>query len=366
MKRKSAVPVLSKGKAMLAMYDPMFEEDAGEKAVRCVEPGVFFPGDEWDADKEEFEEVERPVGLNYEFIEICGGAAVVTKELIQLGVICGPVIDVSVSKQFDLREHRVIEWIMFLLEEDRLMSFLVSPPCTSFSPAAHPCVRSYKIPRGFNQADPKVKFGNQLAFAALALMFVALRMNKCGLLEQPRRSKMRWLDEWQRLLLLGAKETYTASCMFGSIHQKEFALLGANMHVELLHRACSRDHQHVVIQGQFTKPSATYCAGLALALAIFFKDHIVAVKLARARLDTRTEGLEDLLSNDFCIKLPWQVHSAWEWQGRSHINVLELAAVVKMMRDVAREGGDRRQVVFVDSNVVVSIYGCEEDPRHSP
>lgn len=64
MKRKSAVPVLSKGKAMLAMYDPMFEEDTGEKAVRCVEPGVFFPGDEWDADKEEFEEVERLVGLN--------------------------------------------------------------------------------------------------------------------------------------------------------------------------------------------------------------------------------------------------------------------------------------------------------------
>ena len=193
--------------------------------------------------------------LRYEFIEICGGAAVVTKELIKLGVVCGPVIDVSISRQFDLRNYRVIEWIIFLLENNRLQSFLVSPPCTSFSPAAHPCVRSYQNPRGFDQENPKVKFGNQLAFAALALMMVALRlrMKKCGLLEQPRRSKMRWLKEWKRLLELGASETYTASCMFGSIHQKEFALLGVHMHVGLLKRKCSRDHEHVVIQGSVHK-----------------------------------------------------------------------------------------------------------------
>ena len=39
----------------------------------------------------------------------------------------------------------------------------------------------------------------------------------------------------------------------------------------------------------------------------------------------------------------------------SHINVLELSAVVKLLRDLARDGGDRRQVVFVDSQVVLCV-----------
>ena len=354
-KVKSAAPVLSRTKAMLSVYDPMFEEIADSVALGGNENALGCVVETEQASSFESEAIPRPIGLSYEFIEVCGGAAVVTKELLRLGVVCGPVIDVSISKQFDLRQHRVIEWIIFLMEEDRLMAFLVSPPCTTFSPAAHPCMRSYSMPRGFDQSNPKVRFGNQLAFASLTLMMTALRLGKFGLLEQPRRSKMRWLQEWQRLLELGAKETFTASCMFGSIHQKEFALLGANMHVELLHRACSRDHQHVVIQGKLTKPSATYCDGLALAFAIFFRDHIQALKAARGRLSTRTEGLEDLLSNDVCIRLPWKVHSAWQWEGRSHINVLELAAVVKLMRDLAKNGGDRRQVVLVDSQVVVSV-----------
>ena len=191
MKAKSSSPVISRTQAMLSMYDPMFEENAEGKAGQYEGAG-FLEEDFAENDGSAAQNaVPRPLGLRYEFIEICGGAAVVTKELIKLGVVCGPVIDVSISRQFDLRNYRVIEWIIFLLENNRLQSFLVSPPCTSFSPAAHPCVRSYQNPRGFNQENPKVKFGNQLAFAALALMMFALRlrMKKCGLLEQPRRSK---------------------------------------------------------------------------------------------------------------------------------------------------------------------------------
>lgn len=61
---------------------------------------------------------------------------------------------------------------------------------------------------------------------------------------------MRWLRQWRRLLLLGAREAFLASCMYGSIHQKEFVFVGANMKVELLDRGCSRDHPQVRIEGQ--------------------------------------------------------------------------------------------------------------------
>ena len=33
---------------------------------------------------------DRPIGMKFEFIEICGGAGVVTKELIALGLAVDP------------------------------------------------------------------------------------------------------------------------------------------------------------------------------------------------------------------------------------------------------------------------------------
>ena len=167
-----------------------------------------------------------------------------TKELIRLGVCCGPIIDVSLSPQYNLCRRRVVEWIVFLLEDDRLQSFLVAPPCTTFSPTAHPACRSYLKPRGFNPRLPKVRIGNLLAVAALMIMMVALRLRKFGLRETTRRSKMRWL----------AEEVILASCAYGSVHQKEFGMMGVNMKVGLLHRKCTRDHEHVRIQGKFTPP----------------------------------------------------------------------------------------------------------------
>ena len=336
------VPVLRKGQAVLNLYDMMFEE---------------VPADEDGAKREalfEEERPQRPIGLRFQFIEVCGGSGVVTKELIKLGIICGPVLELSISKQYDVTNSRVLEWVAFLLEEDRLDGFLVAPPCTTFSPAAHPCCRSYTEPRGFLPLSDKARLGNILAFAALFLVMIALRMKKFGLLEQPRRSKMRRLGEWQRLIALGAEEAWLASCAYGSPHQKEFVLLGANMKVQLLHKKCSRDHVHIPIAGRFTKPSAVYTPGLAKALAIFFKDHFCALSSASRRLSLNADGLEDLLTNELCGSLRWKFTSSWRWKSPSHINVLELGSVLKMMRIVAEDGGDRRQPFFVDSHVVRS------------
>ena len=337
-RRAAAVPVLSKNQAILAVHDKMFEEcPATERPVLHSSEG--FLGDHVE------EKVSRPIGLKYDFIEVCGGSGVIRR---------GPVLDLSLSKQFDLRNSRVIQWILFLFEDDRLMSVMLSPPCTSFSAAAHPCARSYQLPRGFDQKNEKVKLGNQLACACLAIMQSALRLGKLALLEQPRRSKMRWLTEWQRLIELGASETWLASCMYGSIHQKEFVLLGANMHHYLLHRPCSRDHRHVKIEGPLTKPSSIYCPGLAFAFAKLFRDHIWAVQKASARLALKTYGLEDLLTNDVCSSWRWEECFSWRWKTASRINVLELSAVVKLLRELALQGGDRRVTLFIDSHVVLS------------
>ena len=142
------VPMLSRPAAVVARDDQYFEY--GLEGLHELEEDVCRE----ENPAEDAEVPSRPLGLRYEFIELCGGSGVVSDEIVKLGVVCGPVIDISLSPQYDPTERRVIQWIIFMMEEDRLESFLVAPPCTTFSPACHPAVRSYANPRGFDPQLP--------------------------------------------------------------------------------------------------------------------------------------------------------------------------------------------------------------------
>ena len=114
----------------------------------------------------------------------------------------------------------------------------------------------------------------------------------------------------------------------------------------MLARKCSRKHAHVRIQGKFTKPSVAYCEGLAKALANVFAMHL-ALEVRRIKVD----GLEDVLTNDVLLSCKWEVVSSWPWRGSSHINLLEVASVLRSYEEEAKTGGDSRFVDCVDSNV---------------
>ena len=92
-----------------------------------------------------------------------------------------------------------------------------------------------------------------------------------------------------------------ASCAYGSPHQKEFALMTVGIDARCLARRCSRDHSHVKIQGKFTKPSATYCEGLAKALAQVFARHLFRRRVLNAHYELKGDGLEDALTNEVLL-----------------------------------------------------------------
>eukprot|EP00435_Cladocopium_sp_Y103_P011972 s1889_g3.t1 len=114
-KKGANVPMLSHAMAAVSQHDAEYEEEDREY---------------WAEQPEE--EVHRPIGLMFQFVEVCGGAGKVTERLSRLGFSCGPVLDLSLSKHYNIAEHRVISWVAFMLEQDRLESFLVAPPCTTF------------------------------------------------------------------------------------------------------------------------------------------------------------------------------------------------------------------------------------------
>ncbi len=137
-KRGANLPLQSRATALIKEYDTTFEE--GVDAMDCFVGGdgvgeLYYLYE--DEDGIGSPEVHRPIGLNYDFVEVRGGSGVVTKALCRLGVSCGPILDITYSRHYNLTDLRVIQWVIFLMEEGRLRSFLVAPPCTTFSPAAH-------------------------------------------------------------------------------------------------------------------------------------------------------------------------------------------------------------------------------------
>ena len=333
------VPLMRSSEALLHCYDIDFEEET--KAENNVEEGGW-PDEPW---------CDRPIGQRFDFIEVCGGAGAVTAHLSRLGVVCAAVFDISTSAQYDVTALRVCQWIVYMLEDGRLLAFLVAPPCTTYSPAAFPSLRSYQVPMGHDLTNPRVLLGNALAFRSILLLQVAKRTGAFGAIEQPLRSKMRWLPHWRRMMRLGAKEVHLASCAFGSPREKKFCFMSINMNMEPLRRKCSKDHTHVRIQGKFTKPSATYTKGLAIALAKNFRDHIVARKITLEKCDLDVAGLEDVISNDILSAFEWKEQDSWSWKGSSHINLLEASAICRAYGKKALSGGDRRFVYFCDSHV---------------
>eukprot|EP00435_Cladocopium_sp_Y103_P043632 s2722_g12.t1 len=292
----------------------------------------------------------KPPLLYFDFVEICGGAGKVSKELDRLGHSVAPPLDLSDSQHYGLCSLRLLEWIIYMLEENRFRSFLIAPPCTTFSPAAHPAVRSYKQPLGFDRNLPKTLLGNTLAFRALVLMRVGHRCRRpCGL-EQSRLSKMAWLALWRSLLLLDFHEAIVASCMFGSPHRKEFRLLCFLLDVDFLTVRCCGGHSHLRIEGKYTKPSAVYVDGVAAHFAHAYHKSLLLLD-AEERLMPEVDGLESIVINDLALSSKWQVVRSWFWKRVGHINVLELASAVSSLQSVGQQKRSVRFLSLVDSAV---------------
>ena len=336
--------LLNRFEALLRKIDADYEPDVEEGKPDSVTP-------------------ERPIAFRYHFIEVCGGAGKVSAYLHEKGWVVGPVIDLDKSEFFDLRLLELLRWLIYLIEEGLLDSLMVEPPCTTFSPAAFPPVRSYTEPRGFAPDDPKTFTGTLLALRALTLLSIAARALLPALLEQPLLSKMAWLSEWRALLSEeGVYERKTSSCRYGSIHKKEFRFLVANMDTEPLSLRCKGGHDHIKIEGKYTKASAVYVDGLAEAMAHCF-DLALAKKLRTTACDGQFKpGLEMPLVNDLLVSSHWKVGKVWRWKSKSHINILETATIGKLFKDLARRKPSSRVSVAVDSHVALASIAKGRSP----
>ena len=288
--------------------------------------------------------------FSFDFCEICGGSGVVSKEAARLGMTVCPPIELSNSEHYDISNTKLIEWLCFMITSGKTRSCMLEPPCTSFSPAAHPAVRSYSQPLGFDRKFWKTWLGNLLAFRCFTLMLVAWHAGRPSLFEQPFLSKMAWLTIWSYMKKIGFLETSIASCAFGSPHLKRFRLLHYKLNPEMLSVACPRNHRHIRIEGKLTKPSAVYVPALAKRFAEAF--HLaLSTQKDEETADVRGPKVESLVLNDILAGGEWRTDLQWFWRVPSHINILESHSYLSLLRLLAQEGGDMRFSALLDSQV---------------
>ena len=202
--------------------------------------------------------------------------------------------------------HKLLDWIFQMILERRFKSLICEPPCTTFSPAQHPASRSYAMPLGYDRKDPKTLLGNLLAFRGFAILWFAWRCGTPALLETPYLSKMAWLPMWRYLLEIGFVEAALNSCAFGSPHKKPFRLLGWGLDMQMLTVPCPGGHQHVRIEGKFTKPSAVYHPGVAKRIAECFA---AALRKAEPPTTPPATSLESVVLNDLLVQNGQQWHT---------------------------------------------------------
>ena len=110
-KKGDNLPMASSFQAVLAAHDVLHEElertEAADLEKHFGLPREVGAEDESGDGGYEAHAPSRPIGLYYQFIEVCGGSGVVTAALLAMSVVCGPIIDLSFSQQFDLTKGRV-------------------------------------------------------------------------------------------------------------------------------------------------------------------------------------------------------------------------------------------------------------------
>ena len=277
-----------------------------------------------------------------------------TAAMSDLGFVCGPPIDLSINLEYNMEWAHVASWITFMLSAKRLCSVVCEPPCTSFSLMRRPALRSRLVPYGHDPSDRQTFLGNLLVCRSLQILRVALINGSSALLETPFGALTRHLPPYKDFLRSpGVSMCRTDSCMFGSIHLKSFRFLGANVDLSGLSVRCSKDHEHVVVQGSYTKASATYVPKLAERIAKTLAESVIRLKACTFALDDPpTKGLESQAINSVALSADWKVDSVWSFKRSSHINILEFSVLEKLALSLVQSGRSQRVVSLADSFVV--------------
>ena len=286
----------------------------------------------------------------------------------------GPRIDLQLHSLWDLRSTRIVEWVLHMVTKRRVLYVHSGVPCTTFSIARRPALRSAARPWGFDPAEAQTATGNVLMSRALVVLWAIRRAAwGSGSHEHPLSAYSWRLPSVKSLLAAPDVDSLTFSmCQFGAPYRKDTRLLlvRAGFLAPLAQR-CSGGHDHVRLSGSRTSAAAAYPRMLCTQWAGLLAAHASRQREAwEAALAADTDGAaeaargawESTVMNEVVRSAPWAVAMVQPVRTRDHINLLEARAQVRMQARQAERRPGQRQLYGMDSRVALGALAKGRSP----
>ena len=289
----------------------------------------------------------------------CGPSAPFTLACRDLDLLAGPRIDKQRNSFWDILDDGFFSWLMQLVAAGRVLYLHVGPPCTTFSLARKPALRSKRVPYGFDAKEPKTVEGNRLFLRCLTLLRLQFLAGHPGSLEHPATSLARYLPPMLRASGVWLDPVKLSMCQWGAPWRKDthFHVVNAPFMSEL-GVCCAGGHDHVVLSGSNTSKAAEYPAALCRKWASLVQAHRrdLASDWPPPEPAKDPQRLESVWFNSLLRGGTFKELSRVHWRTRRHINLQEVAMLRALLRHVATHHGmDVRAVVGVDSLVTCGV-----------
>ncbi|CAK0900373.1 unnamed protein product, partial [Prorocentrum cordatum] len=277
--------------------------------------------------------------------------------LLGRGLRTGPRIDIKCHKYWDLVDSRLAEWIAWLIWQRRVKMTISQVPCTSFSIARHPRLRSRMRPWGFDPSSTPTHLGNVLFRVGMLALFAHLISGHgTGLHEHPLTAYSWCAHIVEFLLTHKTVDRFDLSmCQFGAPWKKDTSLLVVRgSWLAPMARRCRGGHKHTVLEGGLTPKAALYPHGFCDELSKLIADILDGpTPPPPAESSAPAGAFEALWLNDYVGFAPWQLHCHRLFRKPLHINLLEIDAACDAVDEQGLRFPDCKHNLLLDSRVSI-------------
>jgi len=304
----------------------------------------------------------------FDFIEICCGPhAPLSAAVAKQGLRVGPLIDILKSPLWDIRETRVVEWILFLIERRRVFCLHSGVPCTDFSIAKYPKPRTREEPWGKLPLHPDRHMPNFMLACALSCLLAAVRAKNVAMTHEHPASAFSWqVPFWSWFERQpGCEIGRFSGCAFGAKFQKDTRLARCNAgFLAVLDRPCQHTAPHEVrLAGGLTRAASEYlndfCEVYAQALskAVDEAKPELGIEEAAAFAVRRRGAYESLWLNEWVRGAAWRVTRSRREHDPVHINIREVRTLLCEVCRVGAQHPGSHVLGTADSRVSIGAAG---------
>ena len=273
-------------------------------------------------------------------------------------------------------EDGLFHWLLRLALAGRIWLLVLEPPCTTFSIARSPKLRSSSEAEGFEPIEYETLQGNLFFMMCTLLALAQYAAGNDCLFEQPATGFSKFSCFWLLLLGAGFDSLVTPFCGYlprdGLVYRKDtvFAHIGA--YWKGIIKRCTCVVPHTRLEGSLTTQASAYPDALCRRISRIAKDnfpggdgpwgHLFGAERGgdHGRESTHAVGGgprrrirgSDLFGVILSECLPWSVILKHPFKKHGHINIQEARAYKSLLRRVPC---CRRFVVAQDSQVNLAV-----------